>query len=262
MCEAGDLAFYVSQLAVRLAGERPEDALAYAADTASNLDVSKCLWGRHSGYADVHQDKLDSNTRMNGMMTIYNALYKWDNEEQMVNDKKMERLIELVFNEKREQYKSPTFSEIRKEVNNLKDMYKEKAAGTYKSSPHPCPGNDLIAHDPDGCGCAKMQTLHEDFLIFATNQTTNLHCNVYPDDDGDGACDTRRGEEDVRNSPLLGLIGTRIVTYSMKAIDKGLWLASRENGKDFVWDLLRQLLSVRARTWMGREASYSGANPR
>ncbi|GMI34470.1 hypothetical protein TrCOL_g825 [Triparma columacea] len=200
MCEAGDLAFYVSQLAVRLAGERPEDALAYAADTASNLDVSKCLWGRHSGYADVHQDKLDSNTRMNGMMTIYNALYKWDNEEQMVNDKKMERLIELVFNEKREQYKSPTFSEIRKEVNNLKDMYKEKAAGTYKSSPHPCPGNDLIAHDPDGCGCAKMQTLHEDFLIFATNQTTNLHCNVYPDDDGDGACDTRRGEEDYHNA--------------------------------------------------------------
>ncbi|GMH46525.1 hypothetical protein TrRE_jg3500, partial [Triparma retinervis] len=125
-------------------------------------------------------------------------------------------------------------------------------------------GNDLIAHDPSHGGCARMQTMHEDWVFFATNQTANMHCNIHPDDDGDDAFDNRRDEEDVTNNPLLGFTGIRIVTYSLKAIDKGLVLARLEEermrtkkkeareaeeeeqdgkkGNGFVWTLLKKLL--------------------
>jgi hypothetical protein len=217
------------------------------------------------------------------MMTIYASVCRWANEKEMEDDPIMKDLIALLDDGNHKQHNSEAFTEIRRTIDNLKAMFRRKAKGNYKACPHPCPGNDLIAHDPSHGGCARMQTMHEDWVFFATNQTANMHCNIHPDDDGDDAFDNRRDEEDVTNNPLLGFTGIRIVTYSLKAIDKGLVLARLEEermrtkkkeareaeeeeqdgkkGNGFVWTLLKKLLMVRARTSIGREASHSRANP-
>jgi hypothetical protein len=273
MCKPGEDPFYFSQVAVRGAGVRPEDVLAYAKDHATDLNARSSPWERFSGYADVHKDSTNSK-RTNGMMTVYSSGYRWETPAEMEEDEIMQELIKRVWDKEHDQYNSRAFLEIRESVVNLRKMYDRKAKGTYKACRRPCPGNDLIAHDPHNGGCARMQTQHEEWLIVATNKTTNFHCNVYPDN----ASDNRRGEVDMEMNPLLAYTGTRLVTYSQTATDKGPGLARAveermkekvarqgeeqdgEEGNDFVWNLLRNLLKVRAR-WMGREASYSGANP-